>query len=219
MNNLKASYLAIVGVFLFSVIIGLLAIHTKYPEFNEYTVRIMDKIEEKTVKPAIDVLIKAEKGDIVHIYMNSPGGFVDAGQDLLMFMRNTKARVVYHVPYLAMSAAAVPLCYTDINNLDVAPSAMIMFHGSQLTFDDGVQIAAKKMLQPNPFVRLVIASDDIVFKPCLELMSVGQRMAFEAGEEVWLTGKEFMDMKREALKDNFTNELNQDVRDRELARE
>lgn len=133
----------------------------------------------------LTVLREAHYGQRIDIYMISPGGSVLHGNELATAMRESHGHVVYHIGSLAASMAAVLACQAD--ELDIAPSGIIMFHTLQRGDGSG------PILNPS-------TPDEIAFhKAMVELMrhckfvTTQEVKDMNAGAELWLTGNDVHD--------------------------
>lgn len=167
-------------------------------------VRINGMMEEKTVAKAVNMLLSAKKGDTINIHIDSNGGYVSAGQDLLNAMKQSKAKVVYHTSYIAMSAAAVPLCYVKFENLRIPDTTIIMFHKSQIQTSPGVMtpIDEYNKTKKDPFIAMLIESDKQLFSACKKFFNKAQWKKFTSSKDVYMLGKEL----KKNYKDNLPKE-------------
>lgn len=74
-----------------------------------------------------EVLKKAEAGDDIDVYVNSPGGVIDVGSEIYALLRDaaTRCNVKIHITGEACSAASVAAC---ASYCDMAPTALMMVH-------------------------------------------------------------------------------------------
>lgn len=77
-----------------------------------------------TPKGVEDIISAAEKDEKIDVYINSPGGFVDAGQEIYSALRSDP-RVNIHVVGQACSAASI---IAMAGHSDISPVGMLMIH-------------------------------------------------------------------------------------------
>lgn len=99
-----------------------------------YNSSIDGAIRKDSLAPAISTIQKAEKGDIVRLHINSPGGSTLEAEKLMQAIAKTDAMVVCYVRKYAASAAANILmtCHDQV----VARYASILFHMGSLVKTD-----------------------------------------------------------------------------------
>lgn len=71
-----------------------------------------------------DILDSSKDDDEVHVYINSGGGHVQAGQEIYSMLRRDK-RVLIHVQGMACSAASI---IAMAGRSDMSPVALLMIH-------------------------------------------------------------------------------------------
>lgn len=83
-----------------------------------------DYVCPKAVRDAID---SAKPDETIDVYINSPGGFVSAGQEIYSMLRND-ARTRIHIEGQACSAASI---IAMAGHSDISPVGMLMIHNVQ----------------------------------------------------------------------------------------
>lgn len=77
-----------------------------------------------TPKGVRDIIDAAEDGEPIDVYINSPGGYVDAGQEIYSLLRsNANTRI--HVVGQACSAASI---IAMAGHSDISPVGVLMIH-------------------------------------------------------------------------------------------
>lgn len=92
-------------------------------EYREY----YDFFEQDCICPAAinEALENAEPDEEIEIYINSPGGVIDAGSEIYTALRKEAARVKIYVTGQACSAASVVAMAAYC---EMAPTALMMVH-------------------------------------------------------------------------------------------
>lgn len=83
-----------------------------------------DSTSPRKVKEAINA---AGKDELIDVYINSPGGYVDAGQEIYSALRSD-SRTRIHITGMACSAASI---IAMAGPSDMSPVAMLMIHNVQ----------------------------------------------------------------------------------------
>jgi ATP-dependent Clp protease, protease subunit len=91
---------------------------------------IYDLFEIESTAPRqvrqITELVDDEQGNDIDVYINSPGGYVNAGAEIYSLLRSYNAGAVnIHVTGEAASAASVIMCAA---HSDISPAARVMIH-------------------------------------------------------------------------------------------
>lgn len=154
-----------------------------------YSINLETAIMPDTVAPVQKLLADAKSGDTIRIYVNSPGGSVSDMLTLLYYIKNTKAKVEYIVPYYAMSAAASIMCQLDFKQLIINDAAMIAFHEAGVMVGD-TRVPLSVLDDRPPELDLAIESDRMMFEHCKKFLTDEQIEDYLAAKDVFLTGKE-----------------------------
>ena len=95
----------------------------------EYSVFLYDEIiSPSDFIEAVQVAKMASEEDVINIYINSPGGSLDAVDMFLMALDETPAKVRAIVGGTCASAATLVLLKAD--EYEISPNASIMFHSA-----------------------------------------------------------------------------------------
>lgn len=132
----------------------------------------------------IKTLEAANKGDKVEILLNSPGGSVDAGYDMVEAMDDSDAYVVVVVENYAASMAANMLC--EAPHYKVSRNAILMWHMAFYLDDDGKKVPLDLK---DPTDKAIYDRANKTMRKCGFLTDAEIRKV-DAGGEVWLTGAE-----------------------------
>jgi len=129
-----------------------------------------------------DLIRKAGRFDIIRIYINSPGGNLHTGSQLISAMKESEAKIVTVLDGVAMSLA--PLILFAGEEIEISDNSMIMFHdfstmsqgkgGEMLSSAEALTSYYRKMLFDfaSPFL-----SDDEIDRVCK-----GQDFYFDTDE-------------------------------------
>lgn len=126
----------------------------------------------------------ADATDTIDVVIDSPGGYVFIGNQIMNMLSTTSAHVKVKVLNLAASGGAYIMLFGD--EIYVNPYAKIMFHRAYYVDDNG----AKVHLDRNDIDEVILM--DISQEKLYQYLTEKEIAAFNAGEDVWLSGKEFM---------------------------
>ena len=133
----------------------------------------------KTIK----TLKNAEKGDRIHMHIDSTGGEVDMMFELLKEMKRTKGKVTTHVHGKAYSAAAIIALAG--HRISVEPNSEFMFHiAGQIDWFWGIRMPLK--LDHPVQKRFVSALKKYTFK----YLTGQQERHILKGNDVYVSGKD-----------------------------
>lgn len=150
---------------------------------KEIHITFNTEVTSQTAQALVKKLNSAGEDDIIHLYVNSPGGSLFSGYTILSAMQTTKAKIVYHVDGIAASMAAVMLCYAD--EVVLSDYSLIMFHTVQVA---GKAVTIKNM--QSSMDAALLKSLILSIKRCSFLTSGEFNTILNLGGEVWLTGEE-----------------------------
>lgn len=127
--------------------------------------------------PLLSALRNASENDVFHFYLNSPGGYVAAGLQLINAVQESAAHVVMQLDPLAHSMAAILFIQGD--ELIVPDSAELMFHmyAGGLMGKGNEQLAA---------VHAAAQSYDRLLRTCSPFLTEKEVKAVLNGKDLWL---------------------------------
>ncbi len=135
-------------------------------------------VEAERYTEMIQAIRSAAPQDLVHIHLNSPGGHLDTGIQIINAMRNTEALVVTHLEGEACSMAA--LIFLAGQEMIVYDHCMLMFHNySGVVGGKGHEQQAALTAAQGLYGRLV---DDI----CHPFLTKGELKKIKDGQDLWM---------------------------------
>ncbi len=156
------------------------------------------EVTEASVKPIIAVLKAAPRGSVVYIEINSPGGSVEAGLEVLDAIHTCKGLVVTHVADHKMAASMAAIILMDGTVIHADPKALILFHsfGNMAKDKQGhlifVKILPNGHNQPSEIAEMAWARA-ILEETCGKVMTRQEIIeATVGGQDEWFTGERVM---------------------------
>ena len=92
------------------------------------------------------ILAQAQRGDVIHVYINNPGGYIASANMIYYAMKNSKAKIIGHLSGDVASAATVLTMACD--EIKVMPYTQFMVHN----YSGGVQGKGKEAKDQMDFV-------------------------------------------------------------------
>ena len=130
----------------------------------------------------LQVMRVAQEGDVLNLYMNTPGGDVTAMIQIINGMRNTKAEVIAHLEGECHSAGT--FIFLSADSWVVNPNCILLFH----SYSSGMWGEGHKLLSEAISVDkwLKQICDDI-YRPFLTVEEID---AINSGQDLWLDSEE-----------------------------
>jgi hypothetical protein len=151
------------------------------------TSHIHTEINDNSVKDAVTKLTHAEAGTIMYLFMNSPGGSLYAGLDLISAMESTKAYVIVVIDTKAASMATLIAFAAD--KINAKPGAYFLFHFGTV-FLEGNKPVTVEQHSPYPevqeFYEYIVKLDTEIFG---NILTVREFNLMKDGEDVVIAFK------------------------------
>lgn len=142
---------------------------------------------ESTSPKSVEKQLNEANGEEVEVYINSPGGYVDAGSEIYTMIKEYEANVIVKIVGLAASAASVVAMAGD--KVTISPTAQIMIHNvSSIAWGDyrALQHEANVIKNYNTSIaNAYILKTGLTKEELLELMD----------DETWFTAQQAVDKK------------------------
>lgn len=144
----------------------------------------------------LNVLRRADEHTTIHIHINSPGGYVNTGIQIINAIRNCKGLVVGHLEGICYSMAT--FIFLNCHDFVVNPDCLFMIHSySGGTFGEG----HKMLSHVNAVHEWILDMSERTYSPFLTDEELDQVMN---GKDFWFKSEEVMsrlDRVLEAWKD------------------
>lgn len=149
------------------------------------------EVNEKTVSGLLYLLQTATSDDDITIYINSPGGSVEAGMPVLKAMQESKANHIEAV-VTGMAASMAEGIALESDHITMKPGTQLMFHygsvGSKVLTESDMK--SKNVAIANYMVLM----DGLLHTQGDKFITKGGWSTIHKGGLYWLSDKEFKDL-------------------------
>ncbi len=155
---------------------------------------LIGQVTNTSVYNPIMAVENATENDVVVITVDSPGGYVNAGMQLIRAMRESHAhKLIVNIEQEANSMAALIAAEADVIQID--DNEYLMFHmiGEQKTDEDGRTYFVKYTAQDPESVHRESYAWFTRLLPSLRhpVLTADEFTRVKAGEDVYITGAEY----------------------------
>lgn len=154
-----------------------------------YNLNLDSEVTDDSMTPLVQAFNTMQSGDNAILFINSPGGSVDAGQRLEDAIDAAEGRGVHveaHLHYWVASMAAEITMHAQTITAD--PHTLILFHTGSVCGSEGPECL--NTLANGGF--LYVETVDNAYKYYMWLFSNTEKQQYLAGQSVVMTGTDFL---------------------------